>query len=218
MRAPGNAAPTRRNHPHIAERTAGADPGAVRGRLEGSAEAAREPATRRVPDQHAAAVPLVALDRGLGEVAEGHRGRGRYRIRLRWEYYGIAVGTDRVSGIERDRDPAVPGQCPDHQDLEAVAPLRGGRSCQVALALARPFHLQTRRPGVGTVSLGTPDQQRQACAEASRAAPRPHRTACNTMSNRSLPPVSGTSGWLRSKRRSPLKQERPAPAPTSAWV
>jgi hypothetical protein len=217
VRAPGNAAPTRRNHPHVAERAPGAEAGAVRGRFEGSAEAAREPATGRVSDQHAATVPLITLDRGLGEVAERHRGRGRDRIRLCRGYYGIAVGTDRVRGIERDRDPAVSGQRPDHQDLKAVAPLRGGRSRQVALALARPFHLQARRPGVGTLSVGTPDHQlRQACAQESRV--RSHRTACSTMSKRSLPPLSGASGWLRSKRRSPLKQETPAPAPTSASV
>ena len=36
------------------------------------------------------------------------------------------------------------------------------------------------------------------------------------MSNRTLPPVSGVSGWLRSNRSAPSNSETPTPAPASA--
>ncbi len=195
MRGSRHAAPTRRHHPHAVECAPRPKPRAVRRRLERGAEAARQPSARRVADQHAAAVALVALDRGLAEVAQRHRGRGRDRIRFRRRQDRIAVGPDRILGIQGDRDPAVPGQRPDLQDLEAVAPLRGGRRRQAAFILAAPLHLEPRRPGIGTLRTAAPgEQEHQAHGEWSCDRPAPHRTPWSTMSKRRSPPVSGTSG------------------------
>jgi hypothetical protein len=195
MRGSRHAAPTRRHHPHAVERAPRPKTGAVGRRLERGAKAARQPSARRVADQHAAAVALVALDRGLAEVAKRHRGGGLDRIRFRRRHDRIAVGPDRIPGIQCDRDSAVSGQRPDLQDLEAVAPLRGGRRRQAAFILAAPLHLEPRRPGVGTLHTGAPgEQKRQADGEWRCGTPAPHRTPWSTMSKRRSPPVSGASG------------------------
>ena len=173
MRGSRHAAPTRRHHPHAVERAPRPKTGAVRRRLERGAEAARQPSARRVADQHAAAVALVALDRGLAEVAKRHRGRGRDRIRFRRRHDRIAVGPDRILGYSAIETPLSPDSALISRTLRLSHHSAVAGAARRPLLLAAPLHLEPRRPGVGTLHTGAPgEQERQADGEWRCAGPR----------------------------------------------